>query len=123
VLTNMLNFNLTYFRYTALMWAANCGVLQICQLLLDAGAVVDQVDPFYHFTPLILAARHGHTQVVDLLMQRGADVNALAKGCRGNRVTALSLASTKYEEEKRRREDEKRRREEKRRRVDESVVC
>ena len=114
------------------MWAANCGVLQICQLLLDAGAVVDQVDPFYHFTPLILAARHGHTQVVDLLMQRGADVNALAKGCRGNRVTALSLASTKYEEEKtrrredekRRREDEKRRREdEKRRRVDESVVC
>ena len=45
------------------MWAANCGVLQICHLLLDAGAAVDQLDPFYHFTPLILAARHGHTQV------------------------------------------------------------
>ena len=111
--------------YTALMWAANCGVLQICQALIKGGARIDRADPYYHFTPLLLSARNGHTEVVRELLspaparlpkskggssggggggsRRGLQqqqppvrIDHLAKGCRGNRITALSLAAGKY---------------------------
>ena len=46
------------------------------QVLLDAGADVNQKEPGYNRTALHLAAQRGQTEVVRLLLDRGADISA-----------------------------------------------
>lgn len=58
---------------------AACGAhkeaVQICQILLDAGAPVDRSEPTAG-TPLMWAVLSGNADVCALLLERGADVNA-----------------------------------------------
>lgn len=63
----------------ALQQAAESGDTAVAELLIRAGANVNQ--PFKDGrTPLWWAAKNGHTAMVELLIKSGADVNANAKG-------------------------------------------
>jgi len=57
---------------TALMFAAEDGRLEIAELLLKNGAVVDEKNDEGE-TALMLAAESGHPEVAALLLERGAD--------------------------------------------------
>ena len=61
---------------TALHYAARDGHLSTVQVLLDAGAVLDDRDP-NGITPLLYAASNDRVEVARLLIARGADVNAV----------------------------------------------
>ena len=74
--------------YTPLQIAAARGAVEIVQLLIDSGAVVDARD-FAQETALHSAARGGSTNVVELLLSRGTDVNARST----NGATPLSEAA------------------------------
>lgn len=56
--------------------ASEDGKLEIVQMLLKAGAVVDATAVTSKTTALILAAGNGHNPVVQTLIDAGADVNA-----------------------------------------------
>ncbi len=60
---------------TALMMAAQVGVLPVVTLLLKHGAQVDVRDSNYGQTALMFAARAGHADVVAALLARGANPN------------------------------------------------
>lgn len=49
---------------------------ETCQLLIDAGATVNQEDDD-GYSPLHLAAAHGYLEVAELLIANGANVNAV----------------------------------------------
>lgn len=49
--------------------------VEICRLLLAAGAKVDQCEPDSG-TPLMRACRHGSAEVASFLIDQGADINA-----------------------------------------------
>ncbi|XP_012691907.2 protein TANC1 isoform X2 [Clupea harengus] len=68
----------TLWGETALTAAAGRGKMDVCDLLLEEGAVVQQVNR-RGVSPLFCAVRQGHWQIADLLLQRGADVNASDK--------------------------------------------
>ena len=55
--------------------AAREGHVEIVELLLARGALIDKVAPGDE-NPLIEASRHGQLDVVRLLVRRGANVNA-----------------------------------------------
>ena len=74
--------------YTALMWAAIYGNLDIVRLLLDRGANL-YLQNNNGKTALILASIHDHIDIVRLLLDRGANPNI--QNNNGN--TALILAS------------------------------
>lgn len=59
---------------TALICAAHCGHVDICHLLLQAGASVDKTSHNVHQTPLLVATEHGRQEVVQCLLDYGADV-------------------------------------------------
>ena len=61
---------------TPLMLAAQGGYLDICRLLLEAGAAPDATTLYECTTPLFLAAQEGHTEICKLLLSAGADANA-----------------------------------------------
>ena len=61
----------------ALVMAAAHGHTEVCRVLLDHGAEVDEADESGH-TALHLAAKHGHQFTCSLLVSRGA-VNACIK--------------------------------------------
>jgi uncharacterized protein len=61
---------------TALHYAARDGRLTTVQVLLDAGAALDDRDP-NGITPLLYAASNDRVEVARLLVARGADVNAV----------------------------------------------
>lgn len=60
---------------TALHYAARDGHVALAQVLLDAGAVLDDRDP-NDITPLILAASNDRVALALQLIERGADINA-----------------------------------------------
>ncbi len=63
----------------ALHSAAYYGFIDICELLLNHGADVnDEKDPPYNLTALNLAAGCGRTEVCEFLINRGAKVNRFA---------------------------------------------
>eukprot|EP01051_Picozoa_sp_SAG22_P007968 SAG22_NODE_582_length_8879_cov_2.731663_6_plen_987_part_00 len=61
---------------TALMIAATVGQAYVIQLLLDAGAQVDQTHPDFGMTPLLWACNNAHVKCVELLIEAGADKKA-----------------------------------------------
>ncbi|KAM3863755.1 protein TANC2 [Diretmus argenteus] len=59
---------------TALTAASSRGRLDVCRLLLDQGAAVEQGNR-RGVVPLFSAVRQGHWQVMELLLNHGAEVN------------------------------------------------
>jgi ankyrin repeat protein len=64
---------------TALIFAAREGDQKSAQLLIDAGADVNQATE-YGWTPLLTATNNRHYRLGAYLIQRGADVNLANKG-------------------------------------------
>ena len=60
---------------TPLHMAALGGWLELAQLLLDQGALINARDKLSGGTPLIMAVMHGHTDVIELLLAQGADID------------------------------------------------
>ncbi|XP_056389482.1 protein TANC1 isoform X2 [Hyla sarda] len=73
-----INENDTLWGETALTAAAGRGKLEVCELLLDHGAVLSRLNR-RGISPLFCAVRQGHWQVARLLMQHGCDVNLCDK--------------------------------------------
>ncbi|XP_077129008.1 protein TANC1 isoform X2 [Ranitomeya variabilis] len=73
-----INENDTLWGETALTAAAGRGKLEVCELLLDHGAILSRLNR-RGITPLFCAVRQGHWQVARLLMQHGCDVNLCDK--------------------------------------------
>ncbi|KAJ8350216.1 hypothetical protein SKAU_G00253460 [Synaphobranchus kaupii] len=91
----------TLWGETALTAAAGRGKLDVCDFLLQQGAVVQQANR-RGVSPLFCAVRQGHWQIGDLLLQHGADVNISDKqgrtllmvaACEGHLSTADFLLS------------------------------
>lgn len=61
--------------FTPLLFAARSGSVESGQILLDAGAHVNDATPS-GWTPLLLASASGHQALSVLLVERGADPNA-----------------------------------------------
>ena len=72
---------------TPLHIAAKNGCEAATALLIQKGAIVDEIDED-GYTPLLDAAQNGHIEVVRLLVREGANVEATSEG--GS--TALALA-------------------------------
>ncbi|XP_053327845.1 protein TANC1 isoform X2 [Spea bombifrons] len=73
-----INENDTLWGETGLTAAAGRGKLQVCELLLERGAVLSRVNR-RGVSPLFCAVRQGNWQVARLLMQHGCDVNVSDK--------------------------------------------
>jgi ankyrin repeat protein len=79
---------------TVLQWAAKNGNLNICQVLMDAGADPNAAPgTSYHdkdgATALVAALTSGNDQVVELLLKHGADVNDERAVCALETATGL----------------------------------
>ena len=59
-----------------LEFAASCGLIRECEILLLRGYNVNGTDSL-GWTPLMQASRSGHTSTVQLLINSGADVDVL----------------------------------------------
>jgi ankyrin repeat protein len=77
---------------TALMFAARSGDLESAQLLVAAGAKVNDTDA-WGVSVTALAAHSGFTDLVEFLLDQGADVNASGAG-----FTALHAAIMRRDE-------------------------
>jgi ankyrin repeat protein len=77
---------------TPLMFAARAGDLESAQLLVAAGAHVNDVDA-WGVSVMVLAAHSGFTDLVEFLLDKGADVNASGAG-----FTALHTAIMRRDE-------------------------
>ena len=64
---------------TALMFAARVGDLRSAQLLVAAGANVNDADA-WGVSAMVLAAHSGYADLVEFLLDRGADANSSAAG-------------------------------------------
>uniref|UniRef100_A0A8C1K6S5 Kinase D-interacting substrate 220a n=1 Tax=Cyprinus carpio TaxID=7962 RepID=A0A8C1K6S5_CYPCA len=64
--------------WSALMWAAYKGRLEVAHLLLEKGANPN-ITGQYSVYPIIWAAGRGHAEIVQLLLQHGAKVNCSDK--------------------------------------------
>ncbi|WP_264702196.1 ankyrin repeat domain-containing protein [Wolbachia endosymbiont (group A) of Volucella inflata] len=62
--------------FTPLHHTAECGYVQMVEILLKEGRTDVNARDKKGRTPLHYAAGHGHTQVVEVLLEEGADVNA-----------------------------------------------
>ncbi|MDE5057458.1 ankyrin repeat domain-containing protein, partial [Wolbachia endosymbiont of Drosophila bocki] len=67
------------FGFTPLHHTAECGYVQMVEILLKEGRTDVNAQDKKGRTPLHYAARHGHTQVVEVLLEKGADVNLQGK--------------------------------------------
>jgi len=84
--------------YTALMWAARKGNMEIARALVEARADVNVRDcASAGWTPLMHAIHKNQNDLARLLIERGADVNAAAGDCREHKAeggkTALAYAA------------------------------
>ncbi|MEW6733344.1 MAG: ankyrin repeat domain-containing protein [Acidobacteriota bacterium] len=61
-------------QWTALMWAAHNGQLEVIDTVLAAGSAVDEKNR-YGYTALMLAAENGQSEVVARLLAAGANPN------------------------------------------------
>lgn len=77
------------FGWTALMHASQRGQTEMVQLLLAAGAAVDEIGGVYTLTALMYAIMEGHAAIVRSLLAAGADPHQ--RNPAGE--TALNLAS------------------------------
>lgn len=68
--------------FTPLHHTAECGYVQMVEILLKEGRTDVNVRDKKGRTPLHYAAGHGHTQVVEVLLEKGADVNLQDEGGR-----------------------------------------
>lgn len=59
---------------TPLTCAARRGNVNICEILLESNACINETTSNVRQTPLLLAIEHGHEDVVDFLLKNGADV-------------------------------------------------
>lgn len=66
------------FGRTSLHLASSRGDTEIVELLLEAGAKVNDKNKF-GWTPLHLASRQGHIEIVQMLLKAGADPGAKNK--------------------------------------------
>ncbi|KAM4698017.1 protein TANC1 [Rhinophrynus dorsalis] len=73
-----INENDTLWGETALTAAAGRGKQDVCELLLECGAILSRVNR-RGISPLFCAVRQGHWQIARLLMQHGCDVNVSDK--------------------------------------------
>ena len=78
---------------TALIAAARRGMVETIPVLLEAGAVVDQVSNDGE-TALWRAAAFGQVGAIEALLQAGADINHAAN----NGLTPLAAARAKHHE-------------------------
>jgi ankyrin repeat protein len=76
---------------TALIDAANRGLTEAVQILLDAGADIEAKTKLDGTTALMLAAHDNHLDIVQMLLNRNANINAR----NGNGESALMLASAR----------------------------
>ncbi|CAC5398132.1 unnamed protein product [Mytilus coruscus] len=76
--------------WTALMYAAWRGHLEICRLLIDTGCKIDTTTSVDGWTALMFAARYGHLEICRLLIDTGCkiDITSTMDG-----YTALHLAA------------------------------
>jgi ankyrin repeat protein len=84
--------------YTALMWAARKGNMEIARALVEARADLNVRDcASAGWTPLMHAIHKNQNDLAHLLIERGADVNATAGDCREHQAeggkTALAYAA------------------------------
>lgn len=68
----------TKFGYSSLHFASKYGDIDLCTLLIDYHADVDQLNT-NGSTPLMLAAEHGHGAIVKLLLEKGATASLTNK--------------------------------------------
>lgn len=61
-------------KWAAIHVTAFCGQSDLCKILLEAGASVDQLGEASH-TALMLACQEQHVETVTLLLEHGADPN------------------------------------------------
>ncbi|XP_053554307.1 protein TANC1 isoform X2 [Bombina bombina] len=96
-----INENDTLWGETALTSAAGRGKLEVCDLLLEYGAILSRVNR-RGISPFFCAVRQGHWQIARLLMQHGCDVNVSDKqgrtplmvaACEGHSATVEFLLS------------------------------
>ena len=64
--------------YTAHFWASSNGHVDIAELLLDHGFVIDAVTAL-DSTPLMMSCREGHSSITKLLLDRGCKVNVVGE--------------------------------------------
>lgn len=76
-------------EWTALLYAARFGRLDVVKYLLDKGAKIDEMD-VDRYTALHHAAAFGHKSTCEYLLKKGAKINARTKGA----VTARRLAES-----------------------------
>ncbi|XP_018091292.1 protein TANC1 isoform X2 [Xenopus laevis] len=69
-----INENDTLWGETALTAAAGRGKLEVCELLIEHGAILSRVNR-RGISPLFCSVRQGHWQIARLLLQHGFDVN------------------------------------------------
>ncbi|PYS20266.1 MAG: hypothetical protein DMG11_29960 [Acidobacteria bacterium] len=60
---------------TALIFAARQGAIETAQVLIAAGANVNEIEPQYGFTAMQTAIFNGHYDFAAFLLDKGADVN------------------------------------------------
>ena len=78
-----------YYGYTALHYAAQAGVLETVDLLVENGAALDIVADYFG-APLAYASVNGHLEIVRFLLAKGAEINVAAeKSCQTPLTAAL----------------------------------
>lgn len=67
----------THSNSTPMIHAAQLGQLEVCKVLLKAGADLTAMDEIESNTPLHAAARHGYVEICQLLLEAGAMANSI----------------------------------------------
>lgn len=78
---------------TPLFHAAAAGSIEICQMLIEKGAKIEEADQ-HGRTPLCVACRHGHLTIVEMFLKSShtSSVREMATNC-GSRLTAWHYAA------------------------------
>lgn len=93
------NVNMASGPASTLIFAANSGQVEVGELLLEHGAVIDAFDAKEGYSALMLASFFGYQAFVEMLIRRGANINlrtewnvsALTMAMRGNQAALEQL--------------------------------